>query len=209
VHTAPPEPPPELLEPPQAAANESSTKAAAGVITAARALPHVPAELVAAAEVAFRASVEAALDTPHDEAHPLLYTFEGVLGLPRHPQFRSVLPAIAAQFDALLGQVRASGWIGESRARASHGPRRLDVAAQALRVGRLLAAHLPSRPPDRVALARLQALLAANVRPDGAVPFATDQSPQRPNVWTAMFADQAWGMNRAGARATQGDPLLV
>ncbi len=182
-------------------------KAAAGVITAARVLPGIPSGLVAAAEATFGASLEAALDAPHDEAHPLLYTFEGVLGLPRHPRFRAVLPAVAAQFDALLEDVRTSGWIRESR--AERGPQRLDVAAQAIRVGRLLAAHLGSRRPDRVPLARLERLLAETIRPDGAVPFAMEQSPSRANVWAAMFADQALGMNGAPSWPALRDPLLV
>lgn len=184
-------------------------KAAAGVITAARVLPGIPAAVVAAADATFRASVDAALEAPHDEAHPLLYTFEGVLGLPRHPRFPSALPAIAAQFDALLGEVRATGWISESRTEPVHGPQRLDVAAQAVRIGRLLAVHRRPRAWDRVPLAQLQRRLADNVGSGGAVPFAIDQRPPRANVWAAMFADQALGMHGALSWPAWRDPLLV
>jgi len=107
----------------------------------------------------------------------------------------SLTPQLASQFDSLLADARGSGRIPESRqqATASTGPERLDILAQMIRVGHLLQAHRPQRPPDRIGLARLQQILVQNVRHNGAVPFAVESRPTQYNTWAAMFAEQALG----------------
>ena len=170
-------------------------KAAAGIMSAGDCLPGIDADIRRAAAATFAASLRWAAESPHDDVHPLLYTFEGILSLPRHPQFQTVLPEISAQFDGLLADTRALGRVPESRrcTTAITGPERLDILAQTIRVGHLLQAHRPQQPPDRIGLARLQQILVQNVRPGGAVPFAIGLQPIQYNVWAAMFAEQALG----------------
>ena len=143
----------------------------------------------------------------------MLYTLEGALSLPQHPGFSAVLPALAAQFDALLAAAGALGRVPEALApgRSTSGPERIDIVAQALRVGHLLRLHRPERPPDRVGLERLCDLLVARIEPDGAVPFDATQRPIQRNVWAAMFAEQALGfLGRDTTRPSlRDDPLIV
>ena len=92
------------------------------------------------------------------------------------------------------------------------GPSRVDVVAQALRIGSLLDAHLPFRNADGTTLAHLRGLLEAAVRPSGALPFAFRSEPLQWNTWAAMFADQALAFvaEPETVRAHCGrDPLLV
>jgi hypothetical protein len=173
-------------------------KAAAGVLTASRDLPGIPAHLTRAAEATFASSLASLARAPHREAHPLLYAFEGALALPRHLRVRDALPDIAEQFDRLLAHADPDGFLPETIGEAG-GPQRVDVVAQALRVGHLLTAHRPQDPPDRIALARLAHTLARQVRPSGAVPFARDGVPLRLNTWAAMFADQALAFAKSAA----------
>ena len=192
-------------------------KAAAGVIVAAT-LPGMSTRVVAAAEASWLASVDAALDTPHDELHAQLYAFEGILSLPQHPRTVAALPQIAAAFDSLLelGTQPGStsrGALPERRSAnvAAPGPERVDVIAQMLRVGHLLQRHLPAWLPDRVALARLRNLLVEQIRANGSVPFAIADATPSANVWAAMFADQALAFalpSRLGD-ADLTDPLIV
>ncbi|MFO1323074.1 MAG: hypothetical protein U1F15_03320 [Burkholderiales bacterium] len=186
-------------------------KAAAGVLTASRALPGIPAQLTVAAEATFASSLSLLAQAPHREAHPLLYAFEGALALPSHARVRDGLPVIAEQFDRLLARAGTDGFLPETIGEAV-GPKRIDVVAQALRVGHLLTAHRPQDPPDRVALARLSHTLARQVRASGAVPFARDGVPPRLNVWAAMFADQALALAKPAAHgdaAWRDAPLVV
>ena len=167
-------------------------KAAAGILRAATQLPDIPAGLARAAERTFVTSVAALAREPHRESHPLLYAFEGVLNLPRHPRFHDTLPVVAAQFDILLAQAGNDGHLPETLGAVNgRGPSRVDVIAQAVRVGNLLAAHRPQCPPDRVALARLRQALTRQVRAHGGVAFARSVAPAQANVWATMFADQA------------------
>jgi len=167
-------------------------KAAAGILRAATQLPDVPAAVTRAAEKTFHASVAALAREPHRESHPLLYAFEGVLNLPKHARFHDTLPVVAAQFDILLAQAGNDGHLPETLGAVSgRGPSRVDVIAQAVRVGYLLAAHRPQCPPDRVALARLRQALSRQVRAHGGVAFARSVAPAQANVWATMFADQA------------------
>jgi len=187
-------------------------KAGAGVAAAA-ALPGMAPRVVAAAEATWLASLESAFAAPHDELHPQLYAFEGILSRPRHPRTMAALPRLAAAFDALLALRTRHGALPESRRTPGPeaGPERIDVIAQTLRVGYLLQRSLPQWMPDRVALARLRHLLRSQVRADGSVPFALDAPVPVSNVWAAMFADQAISMAYGPVPADEraADPLLV
>jgi hypothetical protein len=190
-------------------------KAAAGIVTAARTLPTVLGPVLRAAEATFDASVAALLHAPHPELHPLLYAHEGVMALPDHRDFVRTLATVAAQFDELLKVASRHGTLPESRGtrgEVATGPSRVDVVAQTLRIGSLLDAHLPFRDADRSTLAHLRGLLAAEVRPSGALPFALRSEPPQWNTWAAMFADQtlAFVAEPETVRAHCGsDPLLV
>ena len=187
-------------------------KAAAGVLRAATVLT-IPAALRAAAERTFATSLSLLAREPHRETHPLLYAFEGVLDMPRHPRFHDALPSISAQFDILLARASHDAHVPESLCcAAGGGPARIDVIAQTLRVGYLLAAHRPQQPPDRVGLARLRQSLLRQVRPGNGVAFARSVAPAQANVWCTMFADQALAF-AAPARDLdawwRSDPLIV
>lgn len=187
-------------------------KAAAGVASAAT-LPGMAPRVVAAAEATWLASVASAFDAPHDELHPQLYAFEGILSRPGHPRTALALPRMAAAFDALLALRTRRGALPECRRghAAGTGPERIDVIAQTLRVGYLLQRNFPAWTPDRVALARLRHQLRKQVRADGSLPFAIDAPTPISNVWAAMFADQAIAMAyQSSASATDAaDPLIV
>jgi hypothetical protein len=187
-------------------------KAAAGILRARAAL-RLPEAIVRAAERTFDASLDKLAREPHREAHPLLYAFEGVLSLPRHPRFGDALPSVSAQFDILLAHAGNDGYLPEALGMAAgHGPARVDVMAQALRVGYLLAAHRPQQPPDRVALARLRQAIMRQIRPNGGVAFARSTSRAQANVWATMFADQALAFANPGRSADawwRDDPLIV
>jgi hypothetical protein len=187
-------------------------KAAAGVISATRTLSGIPATVERAAAATFAASIDWALESPHAEAHPLLYAFEGIMALPRDVRFANALPAVAEQFDALLAHANADGHIPESLSAVPSGPARVDVIAQTLRVGYLLHAHRPQQPPDRVALARLRQVLARQVHPTGAVGFTLEAAPAQWKVWNAMFVDQALAFAVPARDAIpwwRSDPLIV
>jgi hypothetical protein len=189
-------------------------KAAAGILGAAETLDAIPARLRDAASRTYDESLRLLVACPHAETHPLLYAFEGVLSMPCDLRLVAVLPSISAQFDALLAQVRALGRVPEFLRPGSVDPgaRRMDIVAQALRVGALLAAHQPQNPPDRVELERLRRTLLEHISPSGTLPFALGAAPPRHNVWAAMFADQALAMARCddAARIIGVDgPLLV
>lgn len=187
-------------------------KAAAGVISAAD-LPGMAPRVVAAAEATWSASLNAALNQPHDELHPQLYAFEGILSRPGHQRTVSALPRLAAAFEGLLALRTRRGALPECRRghATSAGPERIDVIAQTLRVGYLLQRYLPGWTPDAIALARLRHLLRTQIRADGSVPFALDAVTPVSNVWAAMFADQAIAMAHRSndGHADAADPLIV
>ncbi|MEO8755402.1 MAG: hypothetical protein ABI624_22295, partial [Casimicrobiaceae bacterium] len=187
-------------------------KAAAGIISAEHVLPGIQDRVARAARATFAASVVSTLESPHAEAHPLLYAFEGIMALPREPGFARALSAIAGQFDHLLAHAGADGRIPERLTNAASGPARIDVIAQTLRIGHLLHKHRPQLPPDRVALARLRQVLARQVHATGAVGFTLGPDSAQWNVWTAMFADQALAFAvpaRDSIPWWRSDPLLV
>lgn len=186
-------------------------KAAAGVVTAARTLPGLTAPVTAAAHATFAAAIDWTLARPHPEAHPRLYACEGLMALPEHPRFRDTLPAVGAQLAALFAQAGPDGRVPETLDAPGTGPARVDVLAQALRIGTLLAAHAPGHAPAPAVLGRGRDLLVRQVRPTGAVAFAVDAPSGACNVWAAMFADQAlaFAAQPMDAAWRGGDPLLV
>lgn len=185
-------------------------KAAAGVLRAAGELDGIPVPLVRAAEATFASSIAALAQAPHAEVHPLLYACEGILDLPRHPRFAAALPIVASTFAALGEHVSAHGDLPEST--RAGGPARVDVIAQALRVGYLLAAHDASPPPAVGVLARLQAALVREIGADGGLRFARTGPASQRNTWAAMFADQALAFaagDPVARDALRDEPLLV
>lgn len=184
-------------------------KAAAGIAYAAETLPGVPQALRTAADCTFVASLRALRDAPHAHTHPLLYAIEGYLNHPSHPDFAANLPMVAAIFDRLIERSRALGRVPE----ADHDPgqARLDIVAQALRIGVLLAHHRETRIGVPV-LRGLAATLEAATMHDGAIPFVEGARPLQRNAWTAMFASQAFAWQHLDARGLAdlaAQPLVV
>ncbi|MEP6656407.1 MAG: hypothetical protein ABJC33_04185 [Betaproteobacteria bacterium] len=186
-------------------------KAAAGILRAAEQIGGIPGEITQAAAKTWVASLGWATDTPHEDVHPLLYTYEGMLSRPGHDGVIEILPTLIDRFDALLREVSRETWIPETLGQAN-GPERVDIMAQALRVNELLPRRSEPPLPSRNAMAALRSRLAQSVRGDGAVPFALGAQPVQLNVWAAMFASQALEGMRGGTAAvkrTAEDPLLV
>jgi hypothetical protein len=178
-------------------------KAAAGLLRAAESLP-LPRSLHDAANATLHASLLACMQSPHDEVHPLLYAYEGVLGAPAAPGIAVHLDAIAAQFDALWREAESASHVPELRSRTTTA-RRVDVVAQMVRVAQLLGIALGTS--DRWDVARLQAQLAAAVQADGALSFDFTHRDGA-NTWAALFCSQALhGMDDWTASAA--DPLIV
>ena len=178
-------------------------KAAAGVIRAADALPDIAPDVLAAARATFDAALQWSAQSPHDDAHPLLYTFEGILSVPEHPLHEQSVGMIVDHYLALLRHEELTGRIPE-RLSGAAGPQRADVLAQSIRIGDLLIGRVDAITADR--LAPLRRRLADAIRADGSVLFALDDPHTLPNVWAAMFASQAL----AGMAAAPGTaPLIV
>lgn len=189
-------------------------KAAAGIIVAARDLDEIPPALVDAAQATFNASLRWFVDAPHDDVHPMLYACEGMLSMPEHPRFGSMLPAMGREVDRLLHLAGPDGALPEaySRQPPAANPARVDVLGQLLRAGVLLGVHRPQDPPDRLALERLRHALERQMLPEGAFRFAMHDETASLNVWATMFGDQALCLAaspRLAAAARDGDPLLV
>jgi hypothetical protein len=192
-------------------------KAAAGVIDAAKVLPGVAATATQAAENTLAASLRWFDEQPHREVHPLLYAAEGFLSLPLHPLLPAALPVVARAFGTVLAATRVQGRVPEflhaqAADAADAGAARVDIVAQALRVGALLAAHGPREAPDRAGLDLLRRMLVEQVSAQGTLPFAVGATPRRHNVWAAMFAEQALAFADEGdlaQRVGRDAPLLV
>ncbi len=185
-------------------------KAAAGILDASRAL-NVPETLRQAADRTFDSAIAALLAQPHDETHPFLYAVEGFLALPRRSMFTTRLPKVAEHFERLVTTTQKRGHVPE-RSSDDGGPRRLDIVAQAVRVGLLVDANRPLSQSTRSALIGLRDRLVAHVRPDGGIPFDPDAHAIQLNVWTAMFAQQALAMAALDARELKSmadAPLIV
>ena len=183
-------------------------KAAAGIIAAARHL-EIPVVVQRAAEATYAASLQAALAEPHDETHPFLYAFEGLLARRERADAQAALPAMAAQLRDLLDDFAQRGRLRE--ARSYPGLARLDIVAQCIRVALLLLAWQPQLAPEPERIDALLHRLASSVRADGALPFCADAvATTQCNTWTAMFSDQAFALAQASHRATSYfDPLLI
>jgi hypothetical protein len=169
-------------------------KAAAGIIAAGATLPGIPRDLVEAAELTFVTSVDELIVAPHAETHPFLYAIEGFLSLSDRRDFAPRLEPIAKRFQALMAEAASLGRVPEHR--GGSGQARLDVVAQALRVGVLLEAHLGAERADNKQRESLTHALAQQVAASGALPFAVGALPVQHNVWTAMFAEQALALTR-------------
>ena len=57
--------------------------------------------------------------------------------------------------------------------------------------GVALRAHSVAGAPDGASLALLARALESRIDAEGAIPFRPDARPPLPNVWCAMFAEQA------------------
>jgi len=169
-------------------------KAAAGVLSAARVLPQVNAQLRAAAERTLASSLVAATTQPHPEPHPQLYAIEGALAPAADDSSAPYLPMLAQQIDAMLRAAMPRGLPHES-AHGSGVPR-IDAAAQCLRVTFLLHARDPRWRPDAGCLRRMLDALVRQVSADGALPFAVTGAKAPGSVWAAMFAEQALTLSR-------------
>ncbi|MEO8739659.1 MAG: hypothetical protein ABI537_08155 [Casimicrobiaceae bacterium] len=163
-------------------------KAAAGVLCAAKVLPHI-ATLQSVAETTLEASLRMATVSPHAETHPLLYAIEGALSVPGHQAVAPLIEAFTAQVDVLLQQTTPHGELPESRFRS--GIPRLDIVAQTLRAASLLQRRAHRWCPDPLAMERMRQGLARHVTHDGALPIDPTEPVPQYNVWCAMFADQA------------------
>ncbi len=125
-------------------------KAAAGVIVAGRDLPGIAPEVTAAAHATFAASLDWMREQPHREAHPLLYTFEGIMALPDDARFAATL---AETGRAVRCDARAGGTGRLSAGDAERGQRRrrtrADRRARAGAAHRLPAARASTAPTVR------------------------------------------------------------
>jgi hypothetical protein len=136
---------------------------------------------------------------PIDMLHPTLYFAEGLLlAEPGRAD------AIAALLARCLVLQKADGSLPESE---SGSPlKRGDIIAQALRVGLLLRQRGIAASPSDATLDRLAGALLARVAGDGSIVFDPEAATREPNVWCAMFAEQAlrwyaeWRDNAAPAR---------
>ena len=175
-------------------------KAATRVLDSAPPLHVDPAMLEACRAFADERAPGAA-DAGIGMLHPTLYYLEGVVaGDRRH------WPGAASLLARILELRDESFQLPESP--PADGPRRSDVIAQALRLGVLLRAHGVEGAPAQPVLDGLARTLAARVAADGSIPFRTDLPERQPNVWCAMFAEQALRWHGA-PQAHACDPALL
>jgi len=170
-------------------------KAAAGLLDAAE-LPGFPPALRDAAARTLSASCAEARTGLHAETHPAMYAAEGLLARVDDLDARRLYPRLAGHLARLLEAMAELGTVPEHVERG--GVARLDIVAQALRVGCLLRAHGVAGAPARPTLDRLATMLAASVSPAGALAFAPAAQAPHLCVWAAMFAEQALAYWQAG-----------
>lgn len=151
----------------------------------------LPATLQAACLRCVAQRAPEAAQAPVEWLHPTLYFIEGVLAC-----HRTYWPGAAELLQRLLAFDNGRGELPE--APETSAVWRSDIIAQALRAGLLLRRHGIAGAPTPAQLDRLAAALAARVSPDGALAFRPD--PPLPNVWCAMFAEQAlrWHASEPG-----------
>lgn len=164
-------------------------KASSRVEIAAR---HValPAALAAACRGLTDTWRERIASVPLAMLHPTLYFAEGMLVAA--PECREAIATLARRCLALAD---ADGNLPE--AEDSPVPRS-DILAQTLRVLLLCGEDLDDDGR------RVSAALIARVDAAGRLPFRVDVAAPQPNVWCAMFAEQAL---RWQVRAQRGEPL--
>lgn len=164
-------------------------KASSRVELAARHVP-VPPALIAACRGLAQGFRENIATLQLDMLHPTLYFAEGMLVA--EPDCRAAIATLARRCLALAD---TDGNLPE--AEDSDVPRS-DILAQTLRV-LLLSGDAGGPEVEQVAQA-----LCARVDAGGRLPFRVDVTAPQPNVWCAMFAEQAL---RWYARAHRGHAL--
>lgn len=164
-------------------------KASSRVELAARHVP-LPAALAAACRDLARGYRGDIATLKLDMLHPTLYFAEGMLVA--EPDCTAAIATLARRCLALAD---ADGNLPEAEDSAVP---RSDILAQTLRV-LLLSGDAGGGEVERVAGA-----LCARVDAEGRLPFRVDVAAPQPNVWCAMFAEQAL---RWYARAQRGDSL--
>lgn len=179
-------------------------KPAVRILHSARLRP-LPDDLDHACQRAIeRCTAAAALTERPSLLHPLLYAAEGLAW---------AAPERAADIAAMLNHgldlADADGRLPED-AEGDTGPRN-DVAAQALRLGVWLRVHAPEHAPDPQVLKRLAALVAAEIRADGSMPFRPHGGAGDTNIWCALFAEQAlrWWLDWQDGKTTARAEFLV
>ena len=125
-----------------------------------------------------------AANIPLDQLHPTLYFAEGLL-LAR-PQDLQPVGELLARCLALQ---RADGSLPEADVGSPLA--RSDIIAQALRLGVLLRQENVLSAPSDAQLDRLATALLARVDHAGTIAFDIAAVSPQPNVWCAMFAEQA------------------
>jgi hypothetical protein len=121
---------------------------------------------------------------PIDMLHPTLYFAEGLLlADPARAD------AIATLLTRCLALQNADGSLPESESGSKL--KRSDIIAQALRVGLLLRQRGIIDSPSDHSLDLLAAALLGRVADDGSIVFDPAAPTREPNVWCAMFAEQA------------------
>jgi hypothetical protein len=125
-----------------------------------------------------------AANIPLDQLHPTLYFAEGLLlAQPRDQQ------PVGELLTRCVALQRADGSLPE--ADGGSPVARSDIIAQALRLGVLLRQDDALSAPSDAQLDRLATALIARVDHEGTIAFDPAADSPEPNVWCAMFAEQA------------------
>jgi hypothetical protein len=179
-------------------------KAAAGILFAADELPEFPAELATGARHTLDGALTWIVERPHVDTHPFLYAIEGLLSRPHHRGCAALLPSVALQFRELIDRSQRSGHVPESI--DSSTTERLDIVAQAVRIGCLLRSQWLVGGPERSFVSRMARLLVRHTTSDGALPFDPRAAVPQYSAWGAMFAEQAlFLVDRAGNELPQSE----
>jgi hypothetical protein len=146
---------------------------------------------IAGATISFhRAALDAAEALP--PPHPALYAVEGLLEAGLSTGNDAWLASAATLWRRIVDrEVRAGGLPAPGQLPAAEA--RSDVLAQTLRAGRLLVGIGRTSDPTPGFLDHLEAVLAAAIRDDGALPFhyAAAAGSRQDSTWAAQFAHQA------------------
>ena len=114
------------------------------------------------------------------------------------------MPSIAMQFRELIDRSQHAGRVPEST--ASSTTERLDVVAQAVRVGCLLRSQWAAEGAERSFVSRMARLLVRHTTREGAVPFDARAASPQYSAWVAMFAEQAlYLVERGSGQLPQAD----